>query len=46
LKDEVPKRRCKVENVRKFIKILWFETECPNRYSNYTDASKLREIFI
>mmetsp|Transcript_76113 Transcript_76113/g.88490 ORF Transcript_76113/g.88490 Transcript_76113/m.88490 type:complete len:82 (+) Transcript_76113:35-280(+) len=38
-KDEVPKLTCKVEN------ILWFILECPTKYSNYEDPTKLRNIF-
>ena len=46
VKDDLPKRKCNVENVILIIQILWFETECPIKYANYQDPKNLREVFI
>ncbi|CAK75596.1 unnamed protein product (macronuclear) [Paramecium tetraurelia] len=49
VKDDLPKRVCKVENVRINdikIKILWFFLECPERSGPYEDANQLRNIYI
>jgi len=40
LKDEVPKMNCKVEN------ILWFMTECPNRFSKFQTDKGIRKAFL
>lgn len=29
-----------------FLQILWFETECPTRFSFYENPNTLRDIFI
>ncbi|CAD8066871.1 unnamed protein product [Paramecium sonneborni] len=40
VKDDLPKRVCKVEN------ILWFFLECPERSGPYEDTDQLRKIYI
>jgi hypothetical protein len=50
LKDNVPERKCNVENVKaknnNHSKLLWFFLECPIRAEQYENKDSLRRIYL